>query len=82
MHPFLDAKKLTDEELIDKIGKARLHMNAQIELGHTPTVNSIREVLEALELEQETRMSDRMNEKSEEKNADDLSPIDIGKLYE
>ena len=56
MGPFLDVSKLTDEEIIEKLGKAYTYMNAQKILGHSPTVMSIREVIQSLEDERNRRM--------------------------
>ena len=37
--------------LLERIGQANTFMHIQTELGHTPTVESIKHVLESLELE-------------------------------
>jgi len=80
MHPFLDVSKLTDEEIIEKLGKAYQYMNAQVVLGHNPTVLSIKEVIQSLENEKRTRMEKKTNEEFKKKYPDQNKPIEIGKL--
>lgn len=80
MHPFLDVSKLSDEEIIERLGRAYVHMNAQVALGHTPTVVSIKEVIQALEDERRDRMQRRMDEEFTRKFPDDLKTIELGKL--
>lgn len=78
MHPFLDVSKLTDEEIISRLGKAHIYLNEQISLGHTPTVQSIKEVIQSLEDERENRMRKTMNEEFKRKFPKDNEPIEIG----
>jgi hypothetical protein len=80
MHPFLDPRKLTDEEILEKIGKASYFLHTQTQLGHDPTVNSIKEVLSALELEKHQRLEDLATETNKKKNPKDLEPITLGEL--
>ncbi len=80
MHPFLDVSKLTDEEIIEKLGKAYVHMNSQVALGHNPTVFSIKEVIQSLEDERRLRMQNRMDDEFKKKYPEDLKPIELGKL--
>jgi hypothetical protein len=82
MHPFLDVSKLTDEEIIERLGKAYTFMNAQKALGHTPTVLSIMEVIQSLEDERSKRMANMMTDEFKRKNPKDLDPIELGKLEE
>jgi len=82
MHPFLDTSKLTDEEIIERIGKAYLYMNAQVALGHNPTVLSIKEIIQSLEDERRKRMQHNMDEEFKRKYPDDTKPIELGKLEE
>lgn len=80
MHPFLDVKKLTDEELIEKLGKAYTHMNMQKTLGHSPAVLSIREVIQSLEDERNQRMQKLIDDEYSRKFPDAGKPIELGKL--
>jgi hypothetical protein len=80
MHPFLDVSKLTDEEIIERLGKAYTHMNAQVALGHTPTVVSIKEVVQSLEDERQFRMRRQMDEEFKRKFPKDNTPIEIGTI--
>lgn len=75
MHPFLDTSKLTDEELIQKLNQANSFLYMQHSLGHTPTVESIKEVIKSLEAERTTRMSS-LAEQAFKKSGN--NSIDIG----
>lgn len=80
MHPFLDVKKLSDEEIIERLGRAYTYMNAQIGLGHNPTVFSIKEVVQALEDERYERQQRTMTEEFKKKYPNSDKPIELGKL--
>lgn len=80
MHPFLDVSKLTDEEIIEKLGKAYTYMNQQVALGHGPTVLSIKEVIQDLEDERHTRLQRTMTEETNRKFPDMNKSIELGKL--
>lgn len=80
MHPFLDVSKLTDEEIIERLGKAYTYMNAQVALGHAPTVHSIKEVIQSLENERKSRMQKTMDEEYKRKYPTANNPIELGKL--
>ena len=80
MHPFLDVNKLTDEEIIERLGKAYTFLNNQQALGHNPTVHSIREVIQSLEDERQKRMQKMMDDEFKRKNPKDDKPIELGKL--
>lgn len=82
MHPFLDVSKLTDEQIIDRLGKAYSYMNAQIGLGHNPTVHSIKEVIESLENERQERQRRNTDEEYKKKYPDANKPLELGKLEE
>lgn len=82
MHPFLDVTKLTDEEIIDRLGKAYSYMNYQVSLGHNPTVQSIKEIIQSLEDERRDRLNRTMDEEYKKKYPDANAPIDLGKLEE
>lgn len=76
-HPFIDLKKLPDEELLDRLKKATSFMNYEISMGRTTTVESIRQVIVALEEERRSRQIDRqMQEMAKSK----IPNIEIGKL--
>jgi hypothetical protein len=80
MHPFLDVTKLTDEEIIERLGRAYIHMNNQVALGHTPTVHSIKEVIISLEEERRKRMDKISSDEIKKKYPNMNDPIEIGKL--
>lgn len=82
MHPFLDVKKLTDEEIIERLGRAYTFMNAQSVLGHNATVFSIRDVIQSLEDERNNRMMKLVEEENNRKFPNSLKPIELGKLEE
>lgn len=80
MHPFLDVSKLSDEEIIERLGRAYSYMNAQVALGHNPTVLSIKEIIQSLEDERRGRMQRTMDEEFKRKYPDENKPIELGKL--
>lgn len=82
MHPFLDVSKLTNEEIIDKLGKAYTFMNAQSSLGHDATVHSILEVIQSLEDERQSRSARNADEEFKKKFPNFNKPIELGKLEE
>lgn len=82
MHPFLDVSKLSDEEIIERLGRAYIYMNNQTALGHGPTVHSIRDVIQSLEDERAKRMQTLMDEEQKRKFPNAVKPIEIGKIEE
>lgn len=80
MHPFLDVSKLTDEQIIEKLGKAYSFMNNQVALGHNPTVHSIKEIIQSLENERQERMRRNSDAEFQRKFPDNLKPIELGKV--
>ena len=80
MHPFLDVSKLSDEEIIERLGRAYTYMNAQIGLGHNPTVHSIKEVTQDLEDERRERQQRTMDQEFKKKYTDKDKPLEFGKL--
>lgn len=80
MHPFLDVSKLSDEEITERLGKAYIYMNAQVALGHNPTVYSIKEVIQSLEDERRKRMIRNADEEYNRKFPESNKPIELGKL--
>ncbi len=82
MHPFLDVTKLTDEQIIERLGKAYSYMNYQAGLGHVPTVHSIKEVIQSLEDERRARIEKRMSDEQDKKYPESLKPISLGSLEE
>ena len=55
-------------------------MNAQIGLGHNPTVFSIKEVIQDLEDERRDRQQRTMDQEFKKKYPDMDKPIELGKL--
>jgi hypothetical protein len=82
MHPFLDVNKLTDEEIIERLGKAYSYMNYQSSLGHNSATHSIKEIIQSLEDERNDRMGKRVDDEFKRKYPNDLAPIELGKLEE
>jgi hypothetical protein len=80
MHPFLDVSKLTDEEIIERLGRAYTYMNHQVALGHDPTVHSIKEIIQDLEGERQSRLMKAMAEEASRKFPNMNAPIELGKL--
>jgi len=82
MHPFLDVAKLSDEEILSKLGKAYSFLNYQTMLGHNDTVMSIKEVIQSLEDERQRRMAKLVDDEAKRRNPNDLKPIELGKIDE
>jgi len=80
MHPFLDVSKLSDEQIIEKLGKAYSYMNYQVSQGHTPTVQSIKEVIQSLEDERNIRMTKNMDEEHKRKYPNHHESLEVGKV--
>lgn len=82
MHPFLEVNKLTDEQIIERLGKAYSYMNYQTALGHSATVQSIKDVIQSLEDERVKRMSENNDTEYKRKFPGAQEPIELGKLEE
>jgi hypothetical protein len=80
MHPFLDTSTLSDEEIINRLSKAYTFMNMQKQLGHNAAVQSIKEVIQALEDERQKRMQNLAREEEKRKNPNTNQSIDLGSL--
>jgi len=80
--PFLDTSRLTDEQILERLGRAYSYLQVQSSLGHAPTVLSIKSVIEQLELERESRLQRNSTEEFNKKYPKDLDPINLGKLEE
>jgi len=80
MHPFLDVSKLTDEEIIERLGKAYQYMNYQVSLGHNATVFSIKEVIQDLEDERNQRMMKNQDDEYKKKFPEKDAPLEVGKI--
>ena len=78
MNPFLNVNALSDEDIIERLGRAYKYLNEQVRLGHTPTVSSIQEIIESLELERATRLQKHVEDETNKKYPDTLKPIDVG----
>jgi len=82
MHPLYDPSSLSDDELQDKLGKSYQMLNYQSQFGRQGTMDSIRQVIDALEYEKEKRFQDRQRaeqERQKQKNKDPKSDtIELG----
>lgn len=78
-HPFLDTSKLTDDQLLDRLDRAYQYLHAQTQLGHTPTVESIKAVIEALSEERATRIQ-KFAHTELAKKINNTDTIELGKL--
>lgn len=79
-HPFLDTSVLTDEDILERLGRANMYLNEQIRLGHTPTIESIRGVIHALDEERVFRMQKFISTELKKRSPKDNEPIELGKL--
>jgi hypothetical protein len=78
-HPFIDTKSLSDEELIDKLKQANSYMNYEMSMGRIQTVESIRNVVIALETERANRQQDRQMQEAKKHTK---PPLELGKLQD
>lgn len=82
-HPLYDARKLTDDDLLDRIGKSRQYLNMQRRLGHTEAANSIESVITALEAESKRRImlsNDLSAQKQKNKSNNPSDTIELGTI--
>jgi len=79
-HPFISAKKLTDDELQQRMQKCQNLLYAEMQCGHSGMVDSIRMQLEVYELELSERMYTRRFDEFAAKNPD--GTIEIGTIQE
>lgn len=77
-HPFISAKKLTDDDLQQKIQRCQTLLYTEMNFGHTGMVDSIRQQLEIYEAEFSERMYVRQYDEFEKKNPDGV--IEIGTI--
>lgn len=82
MDPFLNTSKLTDEEILERLGRAYTYMHMQKTLGHTPTVQSIKEVIQSLEDEKTKRTQRLISDELLKRSPQGNKSIDFGKLEE
>ena len=80
MHPFLNVNELSDEEIIERLGRAYIFMNMQKQLGHSPAVLSIREVIQSLEDERKLRFIKTTDEEYNRKFPENNKPIELGNI--
>mgnify|MGYP000243348243 CR=1 FL=1 len=80
----VDYNKLTDDELTDRISKARKYLNQMIGSPHFQLVESLRMELFNLEDEQQRRIAERIKESSSKemmaKGIDPDAPIVLGSI--
>lgn len=78
MHPFLDTKKLSDDQLLEKIQKCQTALAYQQSLGHADAVKSIEQVLDSLIMEQQNRLKTSVEEEYNKQNPNRYDSIDVG----
>lgn len=80
MHPLYDPSKLTDDEILDRLGKAYNYLSQQNALGHAYTADNIQQTIMALETEKEVRFQKMMTDEFNKTNPNELDPIVLGTL--
>ena len=55
MNPLIDVSKLSDEEIMERLVKAKTYRNQQSALGHDPVVENIDSIIETLQFELQLR---------------------------
>ena len=76
MHPLFDVQTLTDDEILSRIDRARNYLAFQTGLGHTPAVESINYMIDALCGEQDRRRAELFDKAQ----AAPTGNIELGKL--
>lgn len=67
MHPLLDPREYTDDQLTEKIKKCNLFLAQQLQVGNMSAVDSIRQVLDTLEFERQERALGYRNDEKDTK---------------
>lgn len=83
MHPIYDPSKLTDDELLSRLGQAHGYLHMQHQLGHDSAVDSIKETIRALDEERQSRFRRQTTEEQLKKTTgtpDASSTIILGEL--
>ena len=84
MHPLYDTSELTDDQIMEKIGKAYTYRAYQESLGRNDTVHSINQTIMRLEEERQTRFQKMISDdqvkkiKGRDNIPDPMAPIELG----
>lgn len=79
---FMNTAILTDDEVTERLSKARNYRAFQHQMGHTPTVQSIDLVIDQLENEQTSRMQKKLAAELTKKSnmPDQYKRIELGSI--
>ena len=83
-HPFIDAKGLTDDQLMDRIQKCQKILASETNMGHNTVVDSARLLLEHYRFEWNERMQARaLSDKFKKDERDEEEgPLEFGVVDE
>jgi len=81
-YPFIDFKKLSDDELMNRITRCSQILGSEMAYGHSSIVHSARNQLQAYQFEWNERMQARARKEYFEKNPRHDKPIEIGVISE
>jgi len=80
MHPLIDTSTLTDDQIYEKLSKCHSYLSMQERLGHGPTVETIQQMIYALELEKIKRFDKIMEDDIKKTTPNYMKPIELGEL--
>lgn len=81
MHNLIfDPAKLTDDQILEKLGKAYQYLSFQENLGHDSAVASITQTIIALDNERISRFQDSIEADIAHTNPNLLDPIELGTI--
>ncbi len=80
MHPLYDTSTLTDDQIYEKLSKAHGYLAMQEHMGHGPTVDTIQQTIQALEMEKLKRFDKMMEDDIKKTMPNFMDPIELGKL--
>lgn len=68
-HPFFNPRDFTDNELQQKLTSLTAKLNHSAQMGHTEMYNQILVVMETIQMEQQRRMMEAMDESTKDKSS-------------
>ena len=81
-HPFYDPKKLTDNELQDKLYECMEKQSYSANMGMNQLADNIDLIMYEIRMEQEARLIQAENEYNIRNNIDPNAPITLGEIEE
>lgn len=80
MHPFLNVKAMSDDEITKQIGKYQRYLNEQTQYGRNDVIQSIEGILDALSFERLERTRAAQIKQDIGVENEGLKSINLGKI--